>query len=158
MDEASFFLPDENATERLGAALAACCPAGTVIHLHGDLGAGKSTLVRGFLRSLGYGGSVKSPTYTIVEPYQLHGQRYYHFDLYRLGDAEELEYMGIRDYFDGHAICLLEWPERGSGILPAPDLSLHLVYLDTARHACITPQGEHAEIIVSCINESFSMA
>ncbi|HEY9202563.1 MAG TPA: tRNA (adenosine(37)-N6)-threonylcarbamoyltransferase complex ATPase subunit type 1 TsaE [Gammaproteobacteria bacterium] len=122
------FLANESEQLSLAAELAHHAPAGTVIFLQGDLGAGKTTLVRGFLQALGHVGAVKSPTYTLVEPYEINGQGIYHFDLYRLGEPDELEYAGGRDYFDGESICLIEWPEKAAGYLPVADLLCELAY------------------------------
>ncbi|NOT83584.1 MAG: tRNA (adenosine(37)-N6)-threonylcarbamoyltransferase complex ATPase subunit type 1 TsaE [Methylococcaceae bacterium] len=118
------FLQDQEATEQFGAHLWAALPRKCVIFLQGELGMGKTTLVRGFLRAAGYSGTVKSPTYTLVEEYTLGTCQVVHFDLYRLVDPEELEDLGIRDYFEQESICFIEWPEQGGSLLPTPDLVL----------------------------------
>ncbi len=127
------FLKNEQATLEFAQKLASYLPTKGLIFLNGPLGAGKTTFVRGVLRALGHLGSTKSPTYTLVEPYVINQKKYYHFDLYRLGDPEELEYMGIRDYLDESAICLVEWPEKGQGFMPKADLVINLNYEGEAR-------------------------
>lgn len=133
-------LADESATLALGAALARCCPVGSVIHLQGDLGAGKTTLARGFLRALGWTGPVRSPTYTLMEPYELAGASVVHLDLYRLGDAEELEFLGLGDLLAARATLLVEWPQRGADRLPAADLIVRLAPDETGREALLEGQ------------------
>ena len=124
----------EEAMVALGEHLGRELAAPMVVFLRGELGAGKTTLARGVLRAKGYSGAVKSPTYTLVEPYELQGVTLYHFDLYRLGDPEELEYVGIRDYLRGDSIVLVEWPERSGGLLPRPDLIIDIAVAGRARN------------------------
>ena len=121
------------ATEALGARLARRLRPGCVLELHGDLGAGKTTLARGLLHALGHRGAVKSPTYTLVEPYQIGTWRVFHWDLYRLADPEELEFLGLREQLDGEAVLLIEWPERGQGALPMADIAVWLEYAGEQR-------------------------
>jgi tRNA threonylcarbamoyladenosine biosynthesis protein TsaE len=123
-----------------------------IVYLHGDLGAGKTTLVRGLLRSLGLQGAVKSPTYTLVEPYELPGWNIHHFDLYRLSDPEELEFMGIRDYFKEGSLCLIEWPEQGEGILPTADIEVDISHLPEGRDVLISAHSARGEEVLSAIN------
>lgn len=125
-------------TQALGAELSKNLTGNQTLFLHGPLGAGKTTLVRGLLHALGHQGAVKSPTFTLVESYCLKHLKIHHFDLYRLSDPEELEWMGIRDYFTDDSVVLVEWPSRGAGILPRPDLEIHLEWHDQGRLAKLT--------------------
>ncbi len=116
-----------------------------VVTLAGDLGAGKTTLVRGVLRAFDIQGPVKSPTYTLVEPYAVSSLYLYHFDFYRLTDPEEWEAAGFREYFRDDAICLAEWPERAGSLLPRADLNLQLEVVDAGRRCVATALSERAE-------------
>jgi tRNA threonylcarbamoyladenosine biosynthesis protein TsaE len=138
-------VPESADMEALGSKVAGLCFPGTKLFLQGELGAGKTTFVRGFLRQLGYKGAVKSPTYTLVEPYDFAGKTIYHFDLYRLNSPDELENIGLRDYFNPDAICLVEWPEKAGKRLGQPDLVVHFGVLATGRKLVLraeTPAGE----------------
>ena len=147
----TLLLEDETATVNMGDRLAQVVQQGAVIFLHGDLGAGKTTLTRGIVQGLGHTGKVKSPTYTLVEPYELANCSVYHFDLYRLGDPEELEYMGIRDYFAPTAICVIEWPEKGHGFIPTPDLNITMQYQREQRQISIEAESERGIAILNTL-------
>ena len=145
MSELTLHLANEDAMMSFGSRIAQVTEGLGVIFLEGDLGAGKTTLSRGIIRGLGHVGAVKSPTFTLVEPYEIGLIRAFHFDLYRLVDPEELEYMGIRDYFDGSALCLIEWPQRGAGFLPKPDLTITIRAHAEGRSLTLSPEGSRGE-------------
>nr|WP_211276931.1 tRNA (adenosine(37)-N6)-threonylcarbamoyltransferase complex ATPase subunit type 1 TsaE [Tamilnaduibacter salinus] len=149
-------IPDETATEQFGALLAQSARQlefGVLIYLHGDLGMGKTTLARGLVQGLGHPGNVKSPTYTLVEPYDLLEPPVYHFDLYRLADPEELEFMGIRDYLNQQAISLVEWPERGAGLLPGADVAIELTPARPGRMLSVTSGTQTGQALVAALSE-----
>ena len=135
-------LADENATFVLAKRLAARLKPGMVFYLHGDLGAGKTTLVRGVLNALGYTGRVKSPTYTLVEPYHASGLDLRHFDLYRLHNEEEWEAAGFRDEFDGQKIFFIEWPKNALSFIPQADMEINFEILDQGRKVEILAKTE----------------
>ena len=122
----SEFLEDENSTLAFGEALARRLPDAALVLLHGQMGAGKTTLVRGILRAFGHRGAVKSPTYTLLEPYELDDRTIYHFDFYRIGDSEELDFIGIDELLDADAIKLIEWPERAARRIPPAQVEIFL--------------------------------
>jgi len=169
-DDKSIFLADEEATLAFGRRLAratfkSTAPAtdaigdspmdpvegypcvGGMIYLEGDLGAGKTTLTRGILRGFGHQGAVKSPTYTLVEPYEFRLCQIYHFDLYRLADPGEVEYLGTEDYFANNNLCIVEWPDRGGRAIPAPDLRVTLTTEGAGRELRCQVLTGHGEAI-----------
>lgn len=137
------YLEDDHATEQLGAMLWQewASKAGGVFYLKGDLGAGKTTLARGLLRAAGVAGTLRSPTYTLMEPYEAGGHRFLHLDLYRLADPGEVEQLGLLDYPPDTTLWLVEWPEKGAGYLPRPDLVIHLRAESTGRRARLERPG-----------------
>ncbi len=139
---------DPAAAERLGRWLAGRLEPGMVIHLRGDLGAGKTSLVRAVLQGLGVRGPVRSPSYTLVESYDVGGRSCHHLDLYRLGDPEELEWLGLRDLLAGPAVLFVEWPERGGALLPAPDLEIRIEHAgDRRRYRLRGPTARGAALL-----------
>ena len=138
----SMALADESATIALAQRIAARLKPGMVIYLHGELGAGKTTLVRGVLNALGYAGRVKSPTYTLVEPYHISELDLRHFDLYRLHDEEEWEAAGFRDEYDGHNIFFIEWPKKALSLIPQADVEISFEILNQGRNVEILANTE----------------
>jgi len=158
MKQLDYFLADEDATIAMGTALAEVVKTrlkkGIVVFLNGELGAGKTTLTRGFVRGMGHQGNVKSPTYTLVEPYDLADWQVYHFDLYRLSDPEELEYMGIRDYFEDNCCCFIEWPEKGVGLLAQEDVIINIAYIDEQRNISLTASTAKGVELLNALEET----
>jgi tRNA threonylcarbamoyladenosine biosynthesis protein TsaE len=141
MTEQLIELADEAATMALGASLAPAAAPGRVLYLSGDLGSGKTTLARGLICALGHAGRVKSPSYTLVEDYELASLHLYHFDFYRFKDKKEWVSSGFREYFGPDALCIVEWPERAAGLLAPADLEIELQFRTTGRLACLRPQS-----------------
>jgi len=140
MDALNFSLPDSDATDALGAELAQTRPPRAVVHLQGDLGAGKSTLARALLRALGVQGAIRSPTYTLIERYPISDGEAWHLDLYRIGDSGELDFLGLDE--DSATLWLIEWPERGGSHLPARDLLVRLEVVGDGREAALQASSE----------------
>ena len=147
-------MPDAAATAQLGETLAAGAGPGRVLHLQGDLGAGKTTLVRGLLRALGHAGRVKSPTYTLVEPYTLSSLHLYHFDLFRLKDRSEWLSAGFREYFNAQSMCVVEWPERAEDLLAPPDVEVRLEFAGEARRATLESHSDSGKAWLSALRFS----
>lgn len=150
------FIADENAmlafAQKLAQAIRQVSSENALVfYLNGDLGAGKTTLSRGIVQAFGHQGNVKSPTYTLVEEYHLPEKHIYHFDLYRLSDPEELEFMGIRDYFSPNSLCLIEWAEKGEGLLEQADLLINIAYADTARQIELVAQTEQGKLLIELL-------
>jgi tRNA threonylcarbamoyladenosine biosynthesis protein TsaE len=140
----TLYLADEAETLSAGAQLASRLTSGLTIYLHGDLGAGKTTFVRGLLHGLGHEGKVKSPTYTLVEPYVISRFNIYHFDLYRFIDPEEWDAAGFRDYFNPQSVCLVEWPEKAGGLIPEADMDVTLTVQAEGRALTLKANSEQA--------------
>ncbi|MBK5964262.1 tRNA (adenosine(37)-N6)-threonylcarbamoyltransferase complex ATPase subunit type 1 TsaE [Thiocystis minor] len=147
-------LKDPEAQLAFGEHLAALLPPACVIYLEGDLGTGKTTLTRGILRGLGHRGTVRSPTYTLIEPYQVPSGPLYHLDLYRLADPEELEYLGLRDLMGEDARWVIEWPDRGAGMLPAADLRIMIEYLAEGRRLTLSGGTTEGRSIIAALLEA----
>jgi tRNA threonylcarbamoyladenosine biosynthesis protein TsaE len=145
MAEMEFDLADEAATIALAQRLAPALSEGGVLYLRGELGAGKTTFARALLQALGAGERIKSPTYSLLERYRAGGHDAFHLDLYRIAAADELEYLGLDELRDPSAIVLVEWPERGTGALPAADLDLVLVHAGNGRRARLEVRSQRAK-------------
>jgi len=139
-------------TLRFAKRLAAVSPSGCVFYLQGELGAGKTTFCRGFIRALGHQGTVKSPSYTLIEPYQLAKLQVFHVDLYRLVAPEELHFLGLQELLQADSICLIEWPERGEDVLPPADVVLRFVVLDQGRQLTVQACSSLGEAILAQLN------
>ncbi len=153
-EQQTYDLSTEHDTFVLAARLVILIEHGAVIFLQGPLGAGKTTFTRGLLRGLGYESKVKSPTYTLVEPYEIAQKKIFHFDFYRLKSANELEQLGIEEYFFDESICLIEWPEKGFPFLPAPDLVCSIAFSSQGRKLKIESRSEKGKTILHRLSQS----
>lgn len=154
IDTVQWQVADEAALVDLGGSLASPSAGVDRIYLYGELGSGKTTLVRGLLQGLGHQGAVKSPTFSLVEPYRIGGRDIFHFDLYRLKDAEELEFMGVRDYLEGGGLCLIEWADRAAGFLPVPDIAITISKTDKGRMVHLESHTDSGHQFVSRVRAS----
>lgn len=144
-----YFAKDEDATLKLAAALGEALDGQGVVLLEGQLGAGKTTFSRGLLRAMGHQGAVKSPTFTLVEPYEIGGKSVYHFDLYRLADPEELEFLGVDDYLSGNGLCLIEWADKGGDLLPPWDIKVQFTLDKLARTISLVANSDHGRQVIN---------
>ncbi len=153
MPDLEELIADDAAMRAFGARLLSACNSGGIITLHGNLGTGKTTLVRGALESLGVTTGVRSPTYTLVEYYPFESLSIAHFDLYRLADPEELEYLGFRDYLNDNTVCFIEWPERARALLSEVDLEIGLDYDPKGRRLTLNGHSSLGREIVDSITD-----
>ena len=147
---------NESAMLGLGAILAGALAGRGAVHISGELGAGKTTLCRGILCAMGHQGAVKSPTFTLVEPYRIEAHDVFHFDLYRLADPGELDYIGIDEYFGAGKLCLIEWPEKAAGFLPQHDLEIGIDVSGEKRNIDIKPMTPHGETVCEQLEKKYN--
>lgn len=157
MSERTFELPDEAATGQLAARIAAAMDDGAVFHLDGELGAGKSSFARALLQALGVTGRIKSPTYSLVENYPLARGQAWHLDLYRIADPDELQWLGVDALGEPDAVVLIEWPQRGQGAIPPPDIELALAYAGPGRHARLSAHSARGERLLERLDTGAAM-
>jgi tRNA threonylcarbamoyladenosine biosynthesis protein TsaE len=153
---AQLHLPTPESTDGLGAQLAKCLVPGLVIWLEGDLGAGKTALVRAVLRALGHTGPVNSPTYTLLELYKVSSLYCYHFDFYRFNEPREFQDAGLDEYFDGSSVCFVEWPDKAAGYVPAADLRIGLVHAASGRDAILRAIGERGSACLASLRTALA--
>lgn len=158
MHDLELTIKDEAGMQNFAIILAKAISPGTKIYFSGQLGAGKTTLIRFLLKHLGVNENIKSPTYTLIETYQIGNQFYYHFDFYRIQSPEELRLIGIEEYLTGPAICFVEWPEQAKDVLPQPDISFKITMLETGRRLMIFAKTERGQAIINKISQEINYA